>query len=203
MKEQTTIIDIIRHGEPVGGSKYRGQIDDPLSEKGWQQMRAAVAGRDEWQFIVSSDLKRCADFARELGGNLSIGVELDPGFREVGFGRWEGKSATELLAEDPEGIAAFWRDPINNTPPEAESLRDFHQRVTSAWQGLLERHAGKQLLLVGHAGMMRILLLNALGLPLESFYRFDPRNAGIVRVRVDSGRFGETHHQLVFTGPNC
>lgn len=201
MSEQTTIIDILRHGEPIGGSKYRGQIDDPLSEKGWQQMRTAVTGRDEWQHIVSSDLSRCADFARELGASLSIGVELDPGFREVGFGRWEGKSASELMAEDPEGTAAFWHDPINNTPPEAEPLREFQERVNTAWQGLLERHAGKHLLLVGHAGMMRILLLNALGLPLEAFYRFDPRNASIVRIRIDTGRYGEAWHQLVFSGP--
>ena len=38
-----TTIDLIRHGEPVGGRKYRGQIDDPLSDKGWTQMRQAVA----------------------------------------------------------------------------------------------------------------------------------------------------------------
>jgi len=31
----TTTIDLLRHGEPVGGKRYRGQIDDPLSEKGW------------------------------------------------------------------------------------------------------------------------------------------------------------------------
>lgn len=200
-EEQPTIIDILRHGEPVGGSRYRGQIDDPLSEKGWLQMRTAVQGRDEWQQIVSSDLARCADFARELGGRLAVDVELEPAFREVGFGRWEGKSASELLAEDPEGTAAFWRDPINNTPPGAEPLPVFHQRVISAWQSLLERHRGKHLLLVGHAGMMRILLLHALGLPLESFYRFDPRNASMVRLRVDSGRYGEAYHQLVFNGP--
>jgi len=33
----------MRHGEPVGGRAYRGHsIDDPLSEKGWQQMWDAV-----------------------------------------------------------------------------------------------------------------------------------------------------------------
>lgn len=201
MSETTTIIDILRHGEPVGGSKYRGQIDDPLSERGWQQMRTAVEDRSEWQQIVSSDLSRCADFARELAARLAIGVELEPAFREVGFGSWEGKSASELLAEDPEGTAAFWRDPINNTPPGAEPLPVFQQRVIGAWQGLLERHSGKHVLLVGHAGMMRILLLNALGLSLESFYRFDPRNASLIRIRVDTGRYGEAYHQLVFTGP--
>lgn len=200
MTEQTTIIDIIRHGEPLGGSKYRGQIDDPLSDKGWQQMRDAVAGRDEWQQVVSSDLSRCAEFAREVGERLGVGVKLDSAFREVGFGSWEGKSASQLLEEDPEGVAAFWRDPINNTPPGAEPLREFQRRVVTAWCAMLECYAGKQLLLVGHAGMMRILLLHALELPLESFYRFDPRNASIVRLRIDSGRHGEAYHQLVFTG---
>jgi alpha-ribazole phosphatase/probable phosphoglycerate mutase len=201
MIEQPTIIDIIRHGEPVGGSKYRGQIDDPLSDKGWRQMREAVQGRTEWQHVISSDLSRCAEFAREVSQNLAIGLELDAQFREVGFGSWEGKSASELLQADPDGTAAFWRDPINNTPPGAEPLREFQQRIVTAWQGLLERHAGKHILLVGHAGMMRILLLNALDLPLESFYRFDPRNASIVRVRIDTGRYGEAYHQLVFPGP--
>lgn len=200
-EQQPTIIDILRHGEPLGGSKYRGQIDDPLSDKGWRQMRGAVAGRKEWQHIVSSDLSRCAEFAREVSHQLGVGLELQPQFREVGFGSWEGKSARQLLEEDPQGTAAFWRDPINNTPRGAEPLGEFQQRIVSAWNGLLERHAGSHLLLVGHAGMMRILLLHALGLPLQAFYRFDPRNASIVRIRVDTGRHGEAFHQLVFPGP--
>ena len=201
MSEEPTIVDVIRHGEPVGGSKYRGWIDDPLSDKGWAQMRAAVEGRDEWERIVSSDLSRCAEFAREVGERLSVPVELDEGFREVGFGRWEGRTAKELLAADPDGVAAFWRDPLRNTPEGAESLSAFHARVTGAWSRLLERHQGRRVLLVGHAGMMRILALNAVGMPLESFYRFDPRNASMVRIRVDSGRHGEHYHQMVFAGP--
>lgn len=200
MKEQTTIIDILRHGEPVGGSKYRGQLDDPLSEKGWQQMRDAVAGRNEWRQIVSSDLRRCADFAHKLGAERDLNVELDSGFREVGFGEWEGKSAEELLMEDNDAISAFWHNPIRNTPPGGEPLPEFQQRITTAWLDMLDRHAGKHLLLVGHAGMMRILLLHVLDLPLESFYRFDPRNASIVRIRIDSGRHGEQWPQLVFPG---
>jgi alpha-ribazole phosphatase len=201
MTEQTTIIDILRHGEPVGGSKYRGQLDDPLSEKGWQQMHDAVAGRSEWQRIVSSDLCRCADFAQKLGVERDLEVELNPGFREVGFGEWEGKSAEELLMEDNHAISAFWNDPVRNTPPGGESLPDFQQRVITTWLEMLNRYAGEHLLLVGHAGMMRILLLHVLDLPLESFYRFDPRNAAIVRIRIDSGRHGEQWPQLVFPGP--
>ncbi len=201
MTEQTTIIDIIRHGEPQGGSKYRGHIDDPLSERGWAQMRAAVDGRDEWQQIVSSDLSRCAAFADEVAKRLAIPVEHTDQFREVGFGDWEGMTAKEIMAKDEAALSSFWQDPLNNTPPNAEPLADFYQRIESAWERMLATHAGKHILLVGHAGMMRILLLKALAMPLESFYRFDPRNATIIRIRVDSGRHGELYSQLVFEGP--
>jgi len=41
-RKPITTLDLMRHGEPVGGRRYRGQMDDPLSEKGWAQMRNAV-----------------------------------------------------------------------------------------------------------------------------------------------------------------
>ena len=201
MKEQTTIIDIIRHGEPKGGSRYRGHIDDPLSDRGWAQMRTAVDGRNEWQQIVTSDLSRCAAFADEVGKKLSIPVEKTDQFREIEFGDWEGMTAKEILMQDEAALSAFWKDPLNNTPPNAEPLADFYQRIDSAWEKMLSDHAGKHILLVGHAGMMRILLLKALGMTLDGFYRFDPRNATIIRIRVDSGRHGESYTQLVFEGP--
>ncbi|MEN8169502.1 MAG: alpha-ribazole phosphatase family protein [Pseudomonadota bacterium] len=201
MSNETTIIDIIRHGEPQGGSRYRGHVDDPLSERGWMQMRAAVEGRSGWQQIVTSDLSRCADFANELGNRLSIPVEGTDQFREVGFGDWEGMTAKEIIAQDEAALFSFWQDPLNNTPPNAEPLVDFHQRIEREWERMLMTHGGKHILLVGHAGMMRILLLKALAMPLQEFYRFDPRNATIVRLRVDSGRHGERYTQLVFEGP--
>lgn len=201
MTEQTTIIDILRHGEPEGGSKYRGHLDDPLSERGWAQMRAAVMGRTEWQQIVTSDLSRCAAFADELGERLSIPVEKSAQFREIGFGDWEGMTAKEILAQDEAALSAFWQDPLHHTPPNAEPLAVFYRRIEQAWEQMLRQHAGKKILLVGHAGMMRVLLLSALGMSLDGFYRFDPRNATMVRIRVDSGRHGEAFSQLVFEGP--
>lgn len=37
-----TRFDLIRHGEPEGGRKFRGSTDHPLSQDGWAQMRYAV-----------------------------------------------------------------------------------------------------------------------------------------------------------------
>lgn len=41
----STIIDLLRHGDVEGGQKYRGQLDDPLSELGWNQLRTATANK--------------------------------------------------------------------------------------------------------------------------------------------------------------
>ncbi len=73
MSQVVTTVDLLRHGEPEGGNKYRGALDDPLSELGWAQMRAATGDRCPWQAIVSSPLRRCAAFARELANRHGRG----------------------------------------------------------------------------------------------------------------------------------
>ena len=180
-----TTVDLLRHGEPVGGRKYRGQIDDPLSEKGWAQMRAAVGGQHAWDRIISSPLRRCHAFGAELGKRHAIPVETDERLMEIGFGDWEGRTATELLAEDPERLPRFLRDPLNHTPPGAETLADFEARVIAAWNGILERYPGQQLLVVGHAGMMRMIIRHVLEMPLDRLFRLQIGNAAMVRIRIE------------------
>ena len=63
---QITTIDLLRHGEPIGGRRYRGHIDDPLSEYGWSEMWHAVSGETPWQQIITSPLRRCREFAEAL-----------------------------------------------------------------------------------------------------------------------------------------
>ncbi len=183
--ETSTTIDLIRHGEPVGGKRYRGQIDDPLSEKGWRQMWEAVGDHHPWDRIVTSPLSRCRAFAEALGERHGIPVERDARLMEIGFGAWEGRTAEELLAEDPERLHRFWSDPLNHTPPGAETLPAFRDRVIAAWEDLLARHAGRHLLVVGHAGMMRMILRHVLDMPLERMFRIQIGNAAISRVRID------------------
>jgi len=197
MSELTTTVDLMRHGEPVGGRKYRGQLDDPLSEKGWQQMRAAVGTHCPWQHIVSSPLKRCQAFAVELAHNTNLPLSFDERFMEVKFGVWEGKTAEQLRAEDPQVIERFKRDPLNQRPQGAEPLEDFYTRVRTAWGDLIAEHAGKHMLLVCHAGVIRMVLAHALNLPLVDTYRIDVPSAGLTRLKVQ-GVGEDASHQLLF-----
>lgn len=192
-----TTLDLMRHGEPVGGRKYRGQLDDPLSEKGWAQMRRAVGDHCPWQAIVSSPLLRCADFARELAARHGLPLAMDDRLVELGFGAWEGRTADELTAQDPELLIKFRRDPIAHAPPGAEPLASFRDRILEAWNALREQHHGKHVLVVAHAGVIRMMVAQALGIPLQHIFRLQVPSAGLTRLRLESNG-DELFPQLLF-----
>lgn len=185
MAAATMLVDLMRHGEPVGGRRYRGQTDDPLSEKGWQQMWGAVGEFRGWQHIVTSPLQRCAAFADALGDKLALPVTRDIRLQEAGFGEWEGKLPAEICADDAERLFRFKSDPVRHAPPGAEALAAFHRRVGEAWQELLAAHRGQHVLVVSHAGAIRMLMAHALGLPAGHVYRLHVGNAGLTRIQVD------------------
>lgn len=182
-----TTLDLIRHGEPVGGRKYRGQIDDPLSEKGWAQMQAALGDHTAWSRIVSSPLLRCRAYAEGLAAKRDLPLTIEARFKEVGFGVWEGKTAAEIELEAPGTLARFKADPIGARPPGAEALDAFFARVAAGLEHVLLTHPGEPVLIVCHAGVIRMALAYALAIPLANAYRIEVASAGITRLRFDAG----------------
>ncbi len=185
----TTIIDFIRHGEPEGGSRYRGHaIDDPLSDKGWEQMWHGVGDTAPWDMILSSPLIRCAQFAEALGERHNIPVIINEQLKEIGFGVWEGKTKDELKSERGEEFAAFYADPVNNTPQGAEPVSSFFQRISAVFDSIRDHHEGRHLLVVAHAGVIRAALVHAIGAGAASIYRFEVSNGKISRVEIRDER---------------
>jgi len=177
-----THVDLLRHGETEGGECYRGSTDDALSARGWEQMRAAVGDACPWSCIVSSPLKRCAEFAAELAQRHARPLELDARLREIHFGAWEGKTAAELLAAHPEHIARFWNDPVQNPPPGGEALPHFEARVLAAWNEHRARHTGKQVLIITHGGPIRAIVGHMQGLSWANRWSIEVPHASIRRV---------------------
>ena len=185
----TTYIDVIRHGEPVGGRRYRGySIDDALTEKGWSQMRAAVPASPKWNHIVSSPLKRCLEFSQELANDLQIPITVVDNMKEIGFGEWEGKTPEDILAEDSEALNHFYQDPVSNRPKGAEPLDTFSQRVWDAYLDIAENHRDKHILIVAHAGVARAITANVLKMSLDDVYsRLKIEYGAIIRSSIDEG----------------
>ncbi len=193
-------LDFLRHGEPVGGRRYRGQTDDPLSQRGWAQMRAATEPARDWRAIVSSPLSRCRAFAEELAAGAGLPLRVDERLREVGFGVWEGRTADELNAEWPGCVAAFKHDPVGRRPPGAEPLAEFHARVAAAYEDLVAGHPGQRVLVVAHAGVIRMAIAHALGLAPERAYRIEVGSAAIASIRAESPATGQRFDSLIGLG---
>ena len=184
---RATTIDLMRHGEPVGGSRYRGQIDDPLSDLGWQQMRNAVPDEIPWQTIISSPLVRCCAFAEELAHANGLVVVSDDRFKEIGFGVWEGMTRDQLRADDPHILQRFFSDPIANRPQGAEALTQFQQRISAAIDDVVNRYSGQHVLVIAHAGVIRAAISYVLGSPIENMFRIKVSNAALTRLRFTPG----------------
>ena len=198
-KPVTTTIDLLRHGDVEGGRKYRGQLDDPLSELGWQQLRSVTEKEQSWQHIITSPLKRCADFAEELSRSQQLPLNNKLDFKEISFGLWEGKTADELLKSEPEAIKRYWNDPIEATPPQGENLLTFEKRILISWTKLLLEYKGKHILLISHAGVMRIVLCHILGMPLTELFKLDVGLAKASRIQIEYAD-GKAWPRLIFHG---
>jgi alpha-ribazole phosphatase len=195
----TTLIDLMRHGEPVGGIRYRGQIDDPLSDTGWRQMRAALGKERPWDLIISSPLSRCLAFAEDLSRESGLPLEIDARLQEIGFGEWQGKTREEITQYDPGLVQRFYRDPTTYRPDGAEGLAEFRHRIVEAVNDILNRHSGQHLLIICHAGTIRMVLGHILDIPLSNLFRIKVANASLTRIEyAEQGE--EFLGQLVFHG---
>ncbi|MGB4948740.1 MAG: histidine phosphatase family protein [Candidatus Competibacter denitrificans] len=191
-----TTVDLLRHGEPEGGQKFRGAIDDPLSALGWEQMRTTVGNYHSWDAVISSPLIRCAAFARELTGRIDKPLTITGGFSELSFGIWEGRAVAEVNAADAQALGQFWRDPVGHPIPQGEPVADFDRRIGAAWDGLLRDYQGRHVLLVAHGGVIRMVLRRLLDMPLHRIWRIEVPYAAISRIRRHCDPEAEPH--LVF-----
>jgi alpha-ribazole phosphatase len=152
-------IELLRHGDTAQRS-YRGQLDDPLSELGWSQLRAAVQGR-EWDGIVSSSLQRCAAFARELSQVRGLPLRIDARLVEYHFGAWQGVPIERIAEEQGDALARFWADPVNHPPPGAETFAAFRDRLCAALDDVALESNGRRTLVITHGGAIRLLRCRA------------------------------------------
>jgi broad specificity phosphatase PhoE len=80
---------------------YRGNLlDNPLSEKGWQQMQASVNGK-HWDFIATSPMARCQAFAQHLSAIQNIELQVFDSLKEIGFGEVAIKSQDACICCQP------------------------------------------------------------------------------------------------------
>lgn len=186
MSREDTIVDLIRHGEPLGGRMIRGQgVDHPLSALGWRQMWDAVGTAASWDQIISSPMMRCREFAVRLAAQKGLPLAVEPELREITMGGWEGRRPTDIANDQPDAFAAFRRDPVANRPPGGERLEALQQRIGRAYDRQVVAYPGRRLLIVCHAGVSRAVIGHILDADPQHWYRIQIAYAGLTRVRHD------------------
>jgi probable phosphoglycerate mutase len=181
-------IYLLRHAEPLlepGGRRYIGQTDPPLSPFGigqaqrWRDCFGDIA----MEGFFSSDLQRAAHTARIIAGGRESEVLLLPELRELNLGVWEGFSFDEVRQKDPQGFEQRGLDPAHYRPPGGESFDDLRRRGVPAFERIMAQVVGR-VLVVGHAGVNRVILCHLLGVPLAHLFRLGQDYAGLNVVEI-------------------
>ncbi len=183
---KTTRIIAIRHGETAWNvdTRIQGQTDIGLNEKGhWQARQAAAALADETiAAIYTSDLSRAHDTASAIGQVLGLTPQPETGLRERAFGIFEKRTWAEIEHLWPEE-ARRWRERVPDwAPAQGESLLALRERIQNLTHALAERHAGEQIVLVAHGGVMDVLYRLATQQALQAPRTWTLGNANINRL---------------------
>jgi probable phosphoglycerate mutase len=169
-----TRLFLVRHGATTASEedRFAGALDSPLSAEGERQARllGERLAREAIDAVYASPMRRATDTARLACRDPKPIPEL----REIAHGHWEGLTRAEAEARYPEEIAAYEEDPFTFAPKDGESGVAVLARALPAIREIVERHAGRQVLVVSHKATLRLILCGLLGIDAKGYrHRLD------------------------------
>lgn len=177
LEESRTRLYLVRHGELTTSRDWRfvGHSDVGMTEEGVAQIRrlAVRLQREHIDVILCSDLHRTVHSARVIAEVLGLQPSVDPCFRELHLGLWEGLTRDEIVQRFPCEYEKRTRAIATYRIEGGESFEDLQHRVIPRLNDVLREHRGKKILLVAHGGVNRVIICNSLGLALDNLIRID------------------------------
>ncbi len=185
-------IFLLRHGETVWNLERRvqGRKDSPLTPLGLEQARRygrrlqAVLQPVDGYRLVASPLGRAlhtATIVAETLGRATHEIATDDRLMEMAWGRWDGMTAAEIEAQDPELWQARIDDRWTRPPPDGgETQQDILDRAT-AWLASIEAQA--RLVVVAHGALGRAIRCAYERLPPATMLDLDQPQDAFFRLR--------------------
>lgn len=183
LSDQPITVDFLRHGQVATPNLFCAPSNEPLGIHGWKQMTLATQ-HGAWDVVISSPSRRCHDFARLLAQRQNCPFVVDERFGEMHFGDWIGKTQAEIWEQEPELMQQLWYQPRRFIAPNGEAMEDFITRVYEGWEALQQTYAGQRVIVLTHAGVMRVIIAKVLDILYQKTLRIDIGYAQITRVRV-------------------
>ncbi len=161
---------LIRHAQSAGNAagRIQGLDDQPLTEVGREQALdlAYRLGREQNLCdIYASPLLRARQTAEIICRHLGLNLTCEDRLKEYDCGAITGMSFEEVCAHYPEIVAGWQRNAWRVPVPGEEGVESFQERVMSAIQDIVARHAdGDAIAVVAHGGTLSAYLAGLLGL---------------------------------------
>ncbi len=189
-----TKLYLIRHAE-AEGNLYRlaqGHYDGLVTERGYQQiaaLRERFAGIPV-DAVYSSDLFRTRTTARAIYEAKGLPLHVDPAFREIGMGIWEGHPWQELAMKYPDELYRFNKDMGNWKVEGSETIYQVIDRFIPALRRAAEAHDGETVAVVSHGMALRIVLGTLQGMSMEKLNdTHHADNTAVSLVEYENGSF--------------
>lgn len=181
---------IARHGEVVGHEhqRFNGHNDVDITDRGVEQMHwiAEELGGEGITAVHTSDLTRARRGGALIAERLGVPLHAHAALRELCHGDLDGMLVHEGLREYPDLIDRLNADPESYRFPRGETLGEVRDRVLAAVDAIASRHAGEAVLILSHLGPSRVLLLDAMGLPLGAMFRLRLDYGSLSRLERDA-----------------
>jgi probable phosphoglycerate mutase len=167
---------LARHGETTWNCEGRLQGWAPvnLTDRGREQA-AALAARlsaHDPDRLVSSDLERGVETADRVADEVGLDPAPDRAWRERDHGFLQGLPADEAFERFPRLSLDRGEAALVERPDSGESLREFADRVTRAWERLgADLDDDETAALVTHNGVIETVLARVEDRPLVESYR--------------------------------
>ena len=104
---------LARHGQTAYNAlgRFQGHGPVPLDDTGRAQAAelAERAAAHEWAAFVCSPLERARETAGIVAERIGMTPVEDARFAETDCGDWTDRTFADVMAEDPDGFAAFVR----------------------------------------------------------------------------------------------
>lgn len=172
----------MRHALPIRRENSDGPADPELSEAGHAQAAhfAAYMHLEHIDALYSSPLRRAVQTAEPLAELKSMDIGLVPGVAEFDQHSNEYIPVEELkAANDPR-----WREMMDGAWSSEEDQAEFHERVISSLERIINDHPGGRVVVTCHGGVINEYLSHVLGLDDRQF--FYPNYTSIHRVAASS-----------------
>jgi len=166
-----TRVYFIRHGEAEGNLLRiaQGHYDGKITEKGYRQLAALSRRFAEIHLdaAYSSDLSRAMTTAEAVCKPKQLSVQIEPAFREIHMGYWEGRPWQWIYDNDAEQIDAFNNHLEQFRPNGGESPREVLDRFYPRLMELVRENDGKTIAVFSHGCALRYTVNTLKGMTLE------------------------------------